>query len=202
MTDEFSYSSIDTETLERVAEFHGHYCPGMAMGVHAAALAIEIIGKHSDGTEVVALAETDMCGADAVQFLTCCTFGKGNLIHLDHGKNAFTFTRTKDGKTVRIIAKPDGFPRNPEHQDLMAKNRDGTITPEERVRFKELHIQETHRILTLDPRDIYDVFEVDKLVKRKVRNTQSFICDACGESAQIARSREVDGQTVCLACTC
>jgi formylmethanofuran dehydrogenase subunit E len=33
-----------------------------------------------------------MCAVDAIRFLTGCTFGKGNLVHLDHGKNARSIT--------------------------------------------------------------------------------------------------------------
>ena len=66
-------------------------CPGLALGVHAARFALDEIGPHAADEEVVAVTETDMCGVDAVQYLTGCTFGKGNLIHQDHGKNAFTF---------------------------------------------------------------------------------------------------------------
>ncbi len=45
------------------------------MGVRAAEVALEEIGAHSADEEVVAIAETDMCGVDAIQFLTGCTFG-------------------------------------------------------------------------------------------------------------------------------
>ena len=48
--------------------------------------------------EIVAVVETEMCAVDAIQALTGCTFGKGNLIHRDWGKNAYTFFRRSDGK--------------------------------------------------------------------------------------------------------
>ena len=75
--------TVDSEALERVVEFHGHMCPGLARGVRAE-VALAEIGPHSQDQEVVAIVETDMCGVDAVQFLTGCTFGKGNLRHRDH----------------------------------------------------------------------------------------------------------------------
>ncbi|HEX2027481.1 MAG TPA: FmdE family protein, partial [Nitriliruptorales bacterium] len=73
--------SIDERTLARVVDFHGHLCPGLAMGIQAARFALDEIGPHAQDEEVVAVTETDMCGVDAVQVLTGCTFGKGNLIH-------------------------------------------------------------------------------------------------------------------------
>jgi len=77
--------------------FHGHWCPGLAVGIRAAEWALREMGRAAD-EEIVAVVETDMCGVDAIQFLTGCTFGKGNLIHRDWGKNAFSFYRRRDGK--------------------------------------------------------------------------------------------------------
>ena len=68
-------------------------------------MCLKEIGQAAD-EEVVALVETDMCGVDAIQYLTGCTFGKGNLIHKDYGKNAFTFYRRRDNKAVRMVARP------------------------------------------------------------------------------------------------
>jgi len=112
--------------IEGTIKFHGHSCPGLAIGIRAAEIALREIGPHSADEEVVAIVETDMCGVDAIQYLTGCTFGKGNLIHLDHGKNAFTFIRRSDGKALRIVTRPDAF--GPPDQIGHAKgNRIGAV---------------------------------------------------------------------------
>ena len=123
--------SIDETTLQRVVEFHGHMCPGLAMGVQAATIALREVGPHSKDEEVVAVVETDMCAVDAVQFLTGCTFGKGNLIHRDWGKNAYTFYRRSDGKALRIAGRPDAWQRDPEHQELFGRVRAGEAGEDE-----------------------------------------------------------------------
>lgn len=51
---------IDLQTVEKVAEFHGHMCPGLAMGIRVAELALRDIGPHAKDEEVVAVVETDM----------------------------------------------------------------------------------------------------------------------------------------------
>lgn len=94
---------MQKELLNQIQSFHGHLCPGLAMGIQAAQIALAQIGKHAMDEEVVAVVETDMCGVDAIQFLTGCTFGKGNLIHRDHGKSAFTFIRRSDNKAIRVL---------------------------------------------------------------------------------------------------
>jgi formylmethanofuran dehydrogenase subunit E len=100
---------INEEMVEKTVAFHGHMCPGLAVGIRAAEVALREIGPHAQDEEVVAVVETDMCGVDAIQFLTGCTFGKGNLIHLDHGKNTFTFYRRSDGKGIRVVSRPEAF---------------------------------------------------------------------------------------------
>lgn len=48
------------EVAQEVAEFHGHMCPGLAMGIRAAEIALQEIGPHAKDEEVVAIVETDM----------------------------------------------------------------------------------------------------------------------------------------------
>src|SRR4030066_311273 len=95
--------SISKELIEKTITFHGHSCPGLAIGIRAAELALQKLG-HPEQSDLVAVVETDMCGVDAIQFLTGCTFGKGNLIHKDYGKMAFNFyDRNKDEGHFPVI---------------------------------------------------------------------------------------------------
>ena len=89
---------ISPRLIEETIRFHGHSCPGLALGIRAAEVALKESERASD-EEVVAVVETDMCGVDAIQYLTGCTFGKGNLIHLDYGKN--------DGDKNATYQRPD-----------------------------------------------------------------------------------------------
>ena len=98
---------LSSEIIEDVIHFHGHWCPGLALGIRVAQIALAEIG-HSSDEEIVAICETDMCGVDAIQFLTGCTLGKGNLIIRPYGKMAFSFYRRKDGKSIRVVLKNNG----------------------------------------------------------------------------------------------
>ncbi len=89
---------IDEKTLDAVVALYGHMCPGLAVGIRGAEAAPREIGPHTADEEVVCAVETDMCAVDAIQYMTGCTFGKGNLIYRDYGKNAFTFWRRSDGR--------------------------------------------------------------------------------------------------------
>ena len=127
---------ITEEMVQKTVAFHGHMCPGLAIGIRAAEVALQDIGPHAHDEEVVAVVETDMCGVDAIQSLTGCTFGKGNLIHLDYGKNAFTFYRRSDGKGIRLVTRPDALGEpDPEWEALRERLGEADPTPEERERF-------------------------------------------------------------------
>jgi formylmethanofuran dehydrogenase subunit E len=191
---------IDEQTLDRVVEFHGHMCPGLAMGIQAAQIALREIGPHAKDEEVVAVVETDMCGVDAIQFLTGCTFGKGNLIHRDYGKNAFSFFRRSDGRAVRISGRPDAWQRDPEHQALFAKVRSGQATDEERARFQELHVSQSRKVLALDPDSLYQFQELHAAPPRKARIHASVTCAECGEGAMETRIHRLDGRDLCQPC--
>ncbi|HVL07148.1 MAG TPA: FmdE family protein [Acidimicrobiales bacterium] len=191
---------IDEQTLDRVVEFHGHMCPGLAMGIAAAQIALREIGPHAKDEEVVAVVETDMCGVDAIQFLTGCTFGKGNLIHQDVGKNAYSFFRRSDGRAIRIKVRPDAWQRDPEHQALFAKVRSGSATDAERAKFQELHVAQSRKVLALDPDGLYSFTEIDAAPPRKARIHTNITCAECREPAMESRIRRLDGRDLCQPC--
>lgn len=85
--------SMDKD-LKNAIDFHGHMCPGLAMGYRVARYVRERYPRSED-EELVCIAENKSCSVDALQALLGCTAGKGNLIIKDHGKQAFTFYSRK-----------------------------------------------------------------------------------------------------------
>ncbi len=195
-----SPSFIDDKTLDQIVGFHGHMCPGLAMGVQAASIALREIGPHSKDEEVVAVVETDMCGVDALQFMTGCTFGKGNLVHRDWGKNAYTFYRRSDGKAIRIAGRPDAWVRDPEHERLFGKVREGTASDDEAVRFRELHERQSRLVLERSADALFSVTEVQGEPPRKARIHASVVCAACREATMETRVRLAGQRELCPPC--
>ena len=75
------------EDFKRCADFHGHICPGLSIGYRAAKAGLDWLNEHrATDEEIVAIVETDACGADAVQVISGCTFGKGNFIFMEPSK--------------------------------------------------------------------------------------------------------------------
>ncbi len=192
---------IDRQTVTEVADFHGHMCPGLALGIRAAEVALAEIGPHSSDEEVVAIVETGMCGVDAVQYLTGCTFGKGNLVHRDHGKNVFTFLRRSDGRAVRVSMRPGGFgPDDSEREQLRAKIGARAASDEDRARFWQMQRECSEHVLAAPLEQLYEVREVSVDPPRLARIHTSVECALCGEPTMETRIRQLRGEQLCLPC--
>lgn len=194
-------SYISEEMIQKTVAFHGHMCPGLAIGIRAAEVALRDIGPHAHDEEVVAVVETDMCGVDAIQSLTGCTFGKGNLIHLDYGKNAFTFYRRSDGKGIRLATRLEAFAEpDPEWEALRERLGDADLTPEQRKRFWELHAARSQQILDIPLDELFDLKEPEENIPSHARVMDSVTCEGCSEQVMETRTRRFEAKTLCIPC--
>ncbi len=190
---------MNPEELADVIKFHGHFCPGLAIGFRAAQLALSEIGAHAADEEIVSIVETDMCGVDAIQFMTGCTFGKGNLIHLDYGKSAFTFIRRSDGKAIRLLMHPQPKP-NPAPQKPNNTAQSETEKAQERKQQQELFRQRALAILDMPIEELFEIQPLEPNIPKKARVRESIQCDSCGEMAMETRIRLIGGQKLCIPC--
>lgn len=192
---------ITEEMVQQAVAFHGHLCPGLAMGIRAAEIALREVGRCTEEWEVAAQVETDMCAVDAIQLLVGSTFGRGTLIHLDYGKNAYTFTSRADGKTIRIVSKPTaGGPMSEEHQALWQKMRERTMTAEDKKRFWELQNARARVILGEPLENLYEFTEPPALLPRRDGSPLYTRCEACGEMVAQNKARSVGNKTLCVPC--
>jgi len=193
-------NTINEELIQQTINFHGHSCPGLALGIRAAELALAELGRASD-EEMVAVVETDMCGVDAIQFLVGCTFGKGNLIHLDYGKNAFTFHRRSDGKAIRMVVRPEAFMDSDDDLNALRKKMvKGELTQEEQNRLKEALEARIKRIMEIELKQLFDIKPAQGPIPSKARILESLTCKACGEATMESRTRRFRGQILCIPC--
>ena len=192
--------SIKKDLIDKTIAFHGHPCPGLVIGIRAAELAIQRLGQ-ADGKDLVAVVETDMCGVDAIQFVTGCTFGKGNLIHKDYGKMAFSFYDRSKNTGFRAVLRPDiSGDLGSELRRLAKKVEDGTANEEEHARLKNLRGELQDKYMNADLEKMFIVTEPSYAVPKPARILQSLRCEACGEMTMESRTRRFDGKTLCLPC--
>lgn len=167
--------SLDKELIKKTIEFHGHNCPGLTIGIRASELAMEMLDIQNVTTPVC-VTETDMCGVDAIQFLTGCSFGKGNLIHRDYGKSAFTFFDRDAKKGFRAVFRDDFARKETDRED--------------RIKL----------LLEADLKDLFTTREIVTPPVRPARILKSIPCYACGEKTMESRIRLFDGKNFCIPC--
>ena len=170
---------MDSMQYEDVVRFHGHSCPGLAMGYRMALAALEELkALRSEDEEVVAITENDACGVDALQCLTGCTFGKGNLVFRDFGKQVYTLFSRATGQGVRVLFHGEGV------REGMRENR------AEYVDF----------ILNARPEEILSLSNVTVDAPEPARVRNSVFCDGCSEQVMESRTREIKGRRLCIPC--
>lgn len=186
--------------FETVVAFHGHACPGLALGYRVACAAMQRLrAGRSEDEEFVAVVENDACGVDAIQALCGCTFGKGNLVFRDHGKQAFTFYNRRTGDGVRFYAEPVYMddPDDPEFVALAA-NRDRT--PEQDQRFDRIMARRIQRILAMPEEEFLTIGSPREPMPTRARIFHSGRCAACNERVMETRLTSRHGQSLCTAC--
>ena len=181
--------------LDGVVAFHGHCCPGLAFGIRAGEWVIREFGRAAD-EEIVAVVESDMCAVDAIQYLTGCTFGKGNFIFLDYGKNAYTFFRRSDGKNARLVACGDLL------SDL--REQENSLAPEDTEGRQQIRQLMIDRIMQADFGTIFSIGPAQVAMPEKARIHKSVRCDACGELTMVTRIlcdfNLTGGRNLCVPC--
>ena len=188
--------------FQEAIRFHGHVCPGLAIGYRAAKAAKAHLGvDRPEDEELVAIVESDGCGIDAVQVLLGCTLGKGNLIYRDYGKQVYTLICRKRGQGVRVAMKPGPFQRTPEQEVIFQKVMSGEASEEEKQAFRTFQEERMNEILAADQDVLFQITEVSPEVPGRARIFKTVTCAFCGEPVMEPRARIRDGKIACIPCT-
>ena len=190
-----------TVEFQKCLDFHGHLCPGLCIGFRAGQAGLDWLKENRAlDEELVAIVENDACGCDAVQVLTGCTFGKGNFLFKDHGKQVFTFVARQSGKAVRVSLKEGAIAPSEKHRELMRKRQNHEASAEEEREVSELHRRRSYEILEKPQEDLFAVRPVAVPEPPKARVHPSIACDGCGEPTMETRIEEVGGRRFCREC--
>ncbi len=184
--------------FDEVVSFHGHSCPGLAMGYRVAVMAMERLKSgRSTQQELVAVVENDSCAVDAVQYMTGCTFGKGNLIFRDYGKFGFTFFSRQTEESFRVFI--DAFKLDA-MQDFVRLNARNSLSEEEKQDRVRVRDESVRQILEMPEEELLWMTEPREVMPPKARIRSSGICKQCGERAMENRLTIVDDELVCRSC--
>lgn len=162
---------------EKTVEFHGHACPGLALGYRAAQVALKRLGvERARDEELVAVVANDSCAVDAVQYISGCTLGKGNLYLKDYGKHVYILGRRGETRGVRVA--------------LRFGVLDGAGSWEERM----------EKILHAPEEELFAVKEIELPPLPAAQIYKTVQCAQCGEGVAEAKVRVADGQLLCREC--
>ncbi len=165
------------ELMEKATRFHGHICPGLAIGVLAAKYVLEHGFNYSPNEEVVAVVENDNCSVDAIQSLLGVTYGKGNLIHQDYGKLNYYFYNRETEKAIKLSIKDKVF--------------------EDKKKSKHEKIKQ---LLDSKPEKVFNIYEIDFNPPSLAEIEDSIPCDICGEPTMNSRLMFYENSSMCIPC--
>lgn len=183
-----------------LVDFHGHSCPGLALGYRVSLRALEEFGKRSEDEELIAVVENNSCAVDAVQVITGCTFGKGNLIFRDFGKQVYTFIKRPLGKSIRISVdwkKPD---ETEDEMDMWKRYMKGDRSAKVMKFVHNRKASKIRHILEADEKDIMTVKKVNEKLPNEAEIYQSINCTKCREKVMEPRVRIKNGKILCIPC--
>jgi len=192
------------EDFQQLVAFHGHLCLDIALGYRVAKAAMRALScERPSDEELVTVVENDSCSVDAIQTITGCTFGKGNLVYQPYGKAAYTVYDRRTHRAVRVYChfwrdfdtgEGRGF------MDLMNRALGGEGTPEDRERFQTTMREISCRILDMPEARLFTLTPVSGPPPPSARIFASAACERCGEWTMEIRLTSIDGKRFCQSC--
>ncbi|HSB30734.1 MAG TPA: FmdE family protein [Candidatus Sulfobium mesophilum] len=189
------------KNYDDVVEFHGHSCPGLALGYRVSLRALREFKKRSEDEELVAIVENNSCAVDAVQAMTGCTFGKGNLIFRDFGKQVYTFIVRPSGRGIRISVDWKRPPETEAEKTAWERYAGGDRSKKVIQIVHDRKAARVRHILDIDDRELMKVTKSEqKKLPPQAEIYRSIVCERCGEKVAEPKVRIKDGNLVCIPC--
>jgi len=187
-------------SLKEVVRFHGHICPGLALGYRVSELALKEMGTRAEDEELIAIVENNSCAVDAVQVMTGCTFGKGNLFFHDYGKQVYTFV--KRGKATGIRISVDWTPpeETQKEKEMWQRYMKGQRTSEV---LRAVHRRKTKKIDSILRAKDSELFKIKRMrvtLPPEAKIYKSVVCASCKEEVMETRARVLEGEILCIPC--
>lgn len=98
---------FDASVWDRCVSFHGHACPGLAIGVRAAQAALDFFMddiQDESAPGISCVTTTDKCPSDGIRCMLCVEEGRGLTIKPSEGEIVFDFSM--DGKHIILTTRP------------------------------------------------------------------------------------------------
>lgn len=200
----------ELEKLLRMAGMlHGHYCPGLALGVKAVHAGFERleIRDNAGMEEIMAVVECNNCFVDGVQFAAGCSLGNNALVYEDLGKTAVSFYRRGESRAVRLCVRSFDIDAGSQEEKAegdalfeKAITRREPLTDQESRRMKELWIKRSFATVEAPAGTLFTISTVDTPVFPYAPIVDSQQCATCGEKVMETKVALRHGKPMCLRC--
>jgi formylmethanofuran dehydrogenase subunit E len=185
-----SVEEREEDPLDLAISLHGHLAPGLALGVRMTRLAMERLGARKGEKNLIGVAETSRCLADALQVTSGCTLGHANAFVENYGKLALSLARADTRKGIRVSLREEASGFAPLMRKWMM--REGRLTKEEE---RELGL----RLLELEER-YFDIQAIELLLSHAFERSPIQKCARCGDLIPEAAAVGRGGETLCRFC--
>lgn len=186
--------------FEDVVVFHGHICPGLALGYRVSMFALKELGERANDEELVAIVENNSCAVDAVQVITGCTFGKGNLIFKDYGKQVYTFIKRPSGDGIRISVEFKSPEETDEEKHMWDRYMRGDRSEDVLKTVHNRRSKKIDMIMSASDDELLKVTKGKMNLPEEAKIYPGLRCTSCGEKMMEPRARIKDGKIVCIPC--
>ena len=135
--------------------------------------------------------------------MASCTFGKGNLIFRDYGKQVYTFIRRPSGEAVRIAVTwepPGSEAETPEEKTMWQRYSDGDQSAEVMAVVHARKTRKMQMVLKAPDSELFDIKHLTAPLPEAARIYPTRRCNLCHEKVMEPRTRKVGNQTLCIPC--
>ena len=176
----------------------------MPLGLRAGAAAMNALAvPRARDKELLATLELGddhcaHCFGDGVQMITGCTFGKGNIRKVPHGKFGLTLVHRATGRAVRVVPRAEAqanMKKSAFFQEYRLKGIPASKIPRAVVDplIEQVMNAPEERILLVGP-------ETKVTVESGGEAFATAACDACGEMVVEKYLRVLGEKRVCIPC--
>ncbi len=191
----------EQQTFNEAVQFHGHACPGLALGVRAAEAALKELGiVRAQDEELVAISENRSCAVDGIQVVTGCTAGKGNLLFKEYGKQVYTFCNRRTGEAVRLAVIWQAPAESQAEQEAWLRFRQGDREPEIMRVIRARKAAKIQAIRAAKPEGLFTIRHITTETPEPAQVYKSLRCAACNEKVMEPMAQEAAGKILCIPC--
>lgn len=90
---------------KEVVKFHGHECPGLAIGIRACEAIISKMNIKPKEDKIICITENNTCPVYGIKYVFGCDYDKKNLFYKESDELAFNIFNASNNDSLRIIYK-------------------------------------------------------------------------------------------------